>query len=215
MRSEKELIKRIVQSYESPIIRSYCMIRFIILRQRFLDEIHQYLPESGNVIDIGCGFGLFSLYFASVNPNLRIHGIDLNQRRIEIAQKTAERLGIQNVSFAVGDAREYRVQMELDGAYMLDLVHHIPESAVKPLIGDVINRIRQGGTIVVKDVDRSPFYKMAFTWLLDKVMDYRAPVNYWEPEKLMALLQSCGTKVVRHAMNDILPYPHIIYIGRK
>jgi SAM-dependent methyltransferase len=54
--------------------------------QRFLDEIGQYLPERGRVLDLGCGFGLFSLYYASVHPGLRLEGLDRNPRRIAMAR---------------------------------------------------------------------------------------------------------------------------------
>ena len=38
-------VKRIIRAYDDPIVRAYCWARFGILRQRFLDEIGQYLPE--------------------------------------------------------------------------------------------------------------------------------------------------------------------------
>ena len=65
--------------------------------QRFLDEIGQYLPERGRVLDLGCGFGLFSLYYASVYPGLRVEGLDRNPRRIAMAQAVAT-LTAPNVS---------------------------------------------------------------------------------------------------------------------
>lgn len=50
------LIARIVASYDDPVVRLYSRIRFVILRERFLGEIGQYLPSSGHVVDVGCGF---------------------------------------------------------------------------------------------------------------------------------------------------------------
>ena len=47
-------VRRIIRAYDDPIIRAYCWGRFGILRQRFLDEIGQYLPGEGVVLDIGC-----------------------------------------------------------------------------------------------------------------------------------------------------------------
>ena len=53
--------KRIIGSYRNLIIRTYCYIRFLIMNMRILEEIEQYLPKTGRVLDVGCGFGLFSL----------------------------------------------------------------------------------------------------------------------------------------------------------
>ncbi|MBI2161034.1 MAG: hypothetical protein HYU25_11790 [Candidatus Rokubacteria bacterium] len=51
-----DTIRRIIGAYDDRVVRAYCWARFWILRQRLLDEIGQYLPESGEVLDIGCGF---------------------------------------------------------------------------------------------------------------------------------------------------------------
>jgi hypothetical protein len=57
------LLAQIVRAYDDPVVHAYCWGRFGILRQRFLSEIGQYLPPEGLVLDVGCGFGLFSLYY--------------------------------------------------------------------------------------------------------------------------------------------------------
>ncbi len=208
-------ISKIIEAYANPLTRWYCVIRFKILRQRFLDEISQYLPESGEVIDLGCGFGLFALYFASKNKNVIIHGIDINAKRIAMAKRAAEHLRIKNVTFNAMDAIEFVETIKLNGAYMLDLVHHIPRQSFTVLVDKLLHALLPGSRLVIKDVERRPFLKMAFTWFLDKVMDYKAPVDYWSQKEMLNLLNSKGAKVYRHAMVDILPYPHVIYIAKK
>ena len=94
-------INEIINVYDSKIIKAYCWGRFKILHQRFLDEIGQYLPVSGRILDIGCGFGLFSQYYAKQFPNLEIHGIDINAERIRMARHAVGRLGLLNVSYEV------------------------------------------------------------------------------------------------------------------
>jgi 2-polyprenyl-3-methyl-5-hydroxy-6-metoxy-1,4-benzoquinol methylase len=119
-------IRSVIRAYDDPVVRAYCWGRFWILRQRFLDEIGQYLPARGRVLDLGCGFGLFSLYYASTHPALALEGIDLNPRRIDTARGAARRLGLDNVRYEVGDVMDYRGGRHFDAAYMLDIVHHIP-----------------------------------------------------------------------------------------
>ena len=214
MRSEA--IRSVIRAYDDPIVRAYCWGRFWILRQRFLDEIGQYLPARGRVLDLGCGFGLFSLYYARTHPALTVEGFDRNARRIEMARAAARRLGLGNVRYEVGDVMDYRGGARFDAAYMLDIVHHIPEAAVRPLLEQVAKCLPAGGRLVIKDVDSAPAWKRWFTFALDKVMDPKAPVRYWEAEELTRLLEDVGFTVHRHLMVDILPYPHILYIcGRR
>ena len=211
----REAVARVIAAYDDPIIRAYSRGRFLILRQRFLDEIGQYLPDAGTVLDIGCGFGLFSLYYAQVLPGASFQGVDLSARRVALATEAARRLGLANAAYAVGDARGYRVEGTLAAAYMLDIVHHIPPETVEPLLAELHKAIRPGGRLIVKDVDTQPAYKRWFTHALDLLMSPRGVIHYWPAGELQGLLQRIGFRVFRHLMVDILPYPHVIFVCHR
>jgi cyclopropane fatty-acyl-phospholipid synthase-like methyltransferase len=213
MRSE--LVRRIIRAYEDPIVRAYCWLRFGILRQRFLDEIGQYLPPSGIVLDIGCGFGLFSLYYASVTPGRMLRGVDRNPARVAMARRAAVRLALPNVVYEVGDARQMEGGQIYTAAYMLDIVHHLGEASVEPLLRRLHACLTPGGRLLIKDVDTHPAYKRAFTWALDRLMAPRTPVTYWRADALQDLLERVGFDVHRHSMVDVLPYPHVLYVCRR
>ena len=208
-------IPSIIRAYDDTVVRAYCWGRFWILRQRFLDEIGQYLPAHGRVLDLGCGFGLFSLYYATIRPGLAIEGLDLNPRRIAMARAAAGRLGLDNVRYEVANVMDFRGGQRYDAAYMLDIVHHVAPETVAPLLEQVAKCLPAGGRLLIKDVDRSPAWKRWFTHALDKVMDPRAPVRYWSGEELGRLLETVGFRVYRHLMVDILPYPHILFVCER
>ena len=213
MRSEPVL--NIIRAYDDWIVRAYCWGRFWILRQRFLDEVGQYLPRRGRVLDLGCGFGLFSLYYASVRPAIEIEGIDLNPRRIAMARKAALRLGLRNARYEVGNVTDFRGGRLFDAAYMLDIIHHIPPETVRPLLEQMAKVLRTGARLLIKDVDTHPAWKRWFTHALDRLMDPATPVRYWGGEELQGLLEETGFTVYRHLMVDILPYPHILYVCER
>jgi cyclopropane fatty-acyl-phospholipid synthase-like methyltransferase len=205
-------VRSIVRAYDDPVVRAYCWVRFGILRQRFLDEIGQYLPPSGPVLDIGCGFGLFSLYYAATEPGRLVRGLDLDGRRIALARRAAARLGLDNVAYEVGDARDFKGDGEVSAAYMLDIVHHVPPASVPPLLRALRRCLPPGGRLLVKDVDTRPAPKRWFTWLLDRAMAPATPVRYWSAEELTGALTAAGFEVRRHLMVDVLPYPHVLYV---
>jgi 2-polyprenyl-3-methyl-5-hydroxy-6-metoxy-1,4-benzoquinol methylase len=208
-------VLEIIRAYDDPVVRTYCRARFAILRQRFLYEIGQYLPECGEILDVGCGFGLFSLYYAMESPRRFVRGLDVNGRRIATARHAAARLGLGNVAYELGDARDFKGVGNYAAAYMLDIVHHIPPASVAPLLAALHRCLPPGGRLLVKDVGTEPRYKRWFTWTLDRVMDPRTPVTYWPSERLQQLLESLGFVVYRHQMVDILPYPHVLYICER
>src|SRR5712692_7630159 len=145
-------VRSIIRAYDDPVVRAYCWTRFWILRQRFLDEIGQYLPPEGPVLDLGCGFGLFSLYYAATGPRRFLRGADVNGRRIALARTAAARLGIENVAYEVADARHFKGDGAVVAAYMLDIVHHVPPATVPPLLAQLRRALPSGGVLVVKDV---------------------------------------------------------------
>jgi hypothetical protein len=119
------------------------------------------------------------------------------------------------VAYAVGDACRYRAETPYAGAYMLDVVHHVPPETVEPLLRELWRSLPPGGCLLIKEVDTRPLVKRWFTHLLDRVMDPRGVIHYWPAERLQALLERVGFRVYRHAMVDVLPYPHVLYVCRR
>ena len=55
-------------------------------------------PDSGNVLDLGCGWGPISLAIASFSPETTLWALDVNARSMELASKNATKLGLVNVN---------------------------------------------------------------------------------------------------------------------
>jgi 2-polyprenyl-3-methyl-5-hydroxy-6-metoxy-1,4-benzoquinol methylase len=212
-RSE-DTIRSVVESYDSRIIRVYSRLRFLILRQSFLEEIEQYPPATGRVLDLGCGFGLFSLYFAARAPQLQFHGLDANAKRIGYARTSASRLGITNAEYEARNVLEWEDDRCYDCIYLLDLLHHLPRAVVPSFVARLSKHLTPGGTLVLKEVEDRPLLKRWFTLALDRLMVGMEEIHYWPQEELIALLEEQGLQVHRHRMKDFLPYPHILYVAR-
>ena len=211
----RDAIARVVSAYSDRIVRMYSRARFQIFRQRFLEEIGQYLPHEGRVLDIGCGFGLFALYFATRSSGRSVRGIDLSARRIETAREAAAGLGASNATFMVGDARAIERLEPFDAVYLLDVVHHIPKTAVPGLFGAIHAALPVGGILVVKELDTEPAWQRIFSHVLDVMMSPDSPPDYWPRHELAAALESSGFTVKRHALIDYLPYPHVLFVATK
>ncbi len=62
------------------------------------------MPEvTGDVLDVGCGYGPIGLSIAKANPERCIHMMDINTRAISLAEKNAKLNGIQNVRIFESD----------------------------------------------------------------------------------------------------------------
>jgi 2-polyprenyl-3-methyl-5-hydroxy-6-metoxy-1,4-benzoquinol methylase len=207
---------QIIQAYNNPIIRWYCRIRFHIINIDFLDTLEQHLSEAAKVLDIGCGFGLFALYYALNSPERTITGFDLSAPRIREAQLVARKLSLDNVHFFREDAANYQFSENFDVVVTLDLLHHVGADVAETLICQAYQALTPGGVLLVKDVNTAPRHKLYFTYLLDKLMMPRSPVHYRSALGWKALLQHAGfSQVLSYPLNDYLPYPHMLLVARK
>ena len=71
-------IRSVTDTYSDFAVWLYSKIRFLILRQPFLDEIGQYLPHGGRILDFGCTVGNIMLPYAEAFPGAEIHAVDVS-----------------------------------------------------------------------------------------------------------------------------------------
>jgi 16S rRNA G1207 methylase RsmC len=64
------------------------------------------LPEEGNVLDIGCGYGAVGIVIAVCSPRLNVFLIDVNIRAVGLARRNAEINNARNVVIRRGNLYE-------------------------------------------------------------------------------------------------------------
>jgi 16S rRNA (guanine1207-N2)-methyltransferase len=60
-------------------------------------------PESGDILDLGCGWGPIALNLAKLRPGTKVWAVDVNTRSVELTAKNARDLGLSNISAVVPD----------------------------------------------------------------------------------------------------------------
>ena len=211
------LIKTITGSYDSWITRLYCTIRFRIINPRILDGMLNYTRPDGELLVLGCGFGLFDLVVGLRWPKKRIRGLDIDPLRIATARRSADRLGLRNNRFEVRDLSQLDAPLgNCDEILMLDVLHHVPRDQHEHLLRACYDALRPGGYLILKDIHRANRFKLFFTWLLDALMTGGEPVAYRDEKELRDELTQLGfDPVLTIRLDDILPYPHVQYVCIK
>ena len=210
----RDAIGRIARAL--PLVeRAYANIRFSILRPKLLSVMDLLLPDEGRILDIGCGFGLFAAYFGQTQPARRIVGVDPNERRIAMARRVCAGLGLEN-EFIAGDARDASITGTFAGAYVLDVMHHIPAADQLPLLERLRDLLAPRGVLVVKDITTEPAFGLEFTRLMDRVMvGWDEPLAYRHHREWGEMLTSLGFHVRMVRVPDVLPYPHVVIAATK
>jgi cyclopropane fatty-acyl-phospholipid synthase-like methyltransferase len=199
-----------------PVERAYANIRFSILRPKLLSVMDLLLPDEGRILDIGCGFGLFAAYFGQTQPKRAITGVDPDVRRIRMAERVAESLGLTQHTFLAKDARDISLRGPFDAAYVLDVMHHIPRDAQEPLLARLRDLLAPRGVLVIKDITTEPHFGLKFTEWLDRIMvGFDEPLAYRHHREWGEMLTRLGFKVRMVRVPDVLPYPHVVISATK
>ncbi len=211
----REAIGQIVRAL--PLIeRAYSIARFSILRPKLLSVMDLLLPDEGRILDVGCGFGLFAAYFGQTQPGRRILGIDPDARRVQLARGVASRLGLGGHEFVVGDVRDAPLEGPFDGAYVLDVMHHLPPGDQRRTLERLRSALVPGGVLLVKDITTEPRSGLLFTELLDRLMvGFGAPLAYRHHHEWRDMLVEMGFKVRMVRVPDVLPYPHVVIAATR
>ncbi len=60
-------------------------------------------PTSGNLLDVGCGWGPIAIALAMQAPESTVWAVDVNQRSLDLTRANAERLGLRNIRTCLPD----------------------------------------------------------------------------------------------------------------
>jgi len=59
--------------------------------------------RTGDLLDLGCGWGPIALTLALRSPDARVWGVDVNRRALDLARANAAELGIETITFCEPD----------------------------------------------------------------------------------------------------------------
>ena len=60
-------------------------------------------PATGDILDLGAGYGPIAIFLAKAAPGARIWAVDVNERALELARANVEAAGLANVTVAAPD----------------------------------------------------------------------------------------------------------------
>ncbi len=104
------------------------------------------LPESGAVLDLGCGYGPVGIVAARLRPGLEVWMTDVNERAVALAEENARRNEV-SVVVRLGDLYE-----PVGGSVFGAILSNPPISAgmrrvVEPLVGGAVDHLVGGGSL--------------------------------------------------------------------
>lgn len=201
--------------------------------QPIMYALNKYLPQNGIIVDLGCGYGLISNLLALASER-RVIGVELSTPRIAAAlQSIKDR---RNIEFHAADIARFDIPL-CDAILLIDVLCMLPDAVKRIIIDRAYENLVDDGLLVVKDTDKSPRWKYAYTYLEDciklnlglsghrsssvpsQAQNPRAGLRipqYKSRDEFEYLFQEFGFSLIEVTdIKSIMPYPGIIYVCRK
>jgi len=208
MPTKKEIIKKTKALYRGlgwPTIFTH--IRFFTAPYEKLEKL---VPKKGFIIDLGCGYGIFSNFLGLTGPKREVLGIELDSKKIKFAQR-----GVGNVKFLRADITKIKLK-KTDVILLIHVLHHLDSFAQQEkLLLECKKKLKNGGRIIIAEVDKKPILKYILGWLADKILYPGDKIYYRMPNEFKRLFQDLGFTVKMIKADNGKPFAHIIYVLKK
>ena len=208
-------VRRVIASYRgAPLgVRAFVGARFAIAPLRALGE--EAGTVAGRMLSLGCGYGALERYLAEINPALHIEGIDLDRRKVDLVNSTADRS--PRVRLREGDATQIDLAPVYDAVLVCDALHHFPPDTHGPLAKAIAGCLRPGGVCIVKDLDVRPRWKYQWNRVHDRVVAGPEPILCRSPAEMAATFEDAGFVTERAERTEarLAPYAHYVVRLRK
>ncbi len=190
--------------------RLHVLIRFVTCPfVRTLDV----LPAGGRMMEIGAGHGIYC-YFAARDASRTVIAVEPDLR------KTVHSHHAPGVRWIAG--YDDSVRGPFDAIVIYDATYRMSIPYRTELYRRVFDRLRPGGTFVLKDMDPEHRLKMKWArfqeWLSDTLLKVSLGSGfiYQTRAEVEATLREIGFEDFRaRAIDRGYPHPHMIYAARK
>ena len=131
------------------------------------DDIAGHLPPQGDILDIGCGYGHFGVYFTSRFPQARLWGCDPDQAKIAVARLAQN----QRRRYFAGACTEVpQLPPSFDGIVILDILYLMPPDLQEETLAWAASRLKSPGSLVIKTIDPGQGWRSLLANLQEWVM---------------------------------------------
>ena len=168
------------------------------------------LPPGSRILDVGCGSGWLSEYFARLG--YIVHGIDISTELIEMARDRVTRVGYAvdhetklQCTFEVHDIESAPLDEQFDGVVCYDSLHHFENE--RAVIRHLAAVTRYAGSLFILEGDRPPEGSATEAELLEVMHRYETLESPFSREYLRSLLDENGFAVVGDyvSVNGLFP----------
>jgi len=184
--------------------------------------VASHVPETGRVLEIGCGHGLLAAHLALGSSARSVTGTDIDPRKIEIAQRAADAAG------GHGARLDFRVEPAgaippgpWDAIVVADVFYLLPPAPAQRLLAAMTAALGERGRIVLKETSHTPSWKYQLARAQEVVSVRLLRITagrdlvFHDPTVLRGWMQDLGLVVREHPLHRGYLHPHHLLVGSR
>lgn len=180
-----------------------------------LERIERMIPKKGVILDLGCGYGIFSNYIAAMSKKRKVIALELNKEKVLKAQAAARLGGIQNISFDTKDLIHLSIS-RADIIILMHVLHHIPYEEQEKLLLKCIKKLKPKGLLIIDEVDRKIGLKLLLVFLADTMLYMGDRFFYRSIREMESLFKKFSLQyVIYNVDGKLMPFPELVYLCKK
>lgn len=181
--------------------------------------VEAWLPPAGNVLEIGCGHGVFSRYAAATAAERAVLGTDIDEAKVGVAQRAATAAGV-SVRFTVATPGHVAPGPWV-AIVIIDVLYLLSGEEQRDLLSSAATQLAPGGVLLVKEMARTPRWKARWNRAQETlaVRAFRitegSHLNFTPIEQVCRWLAEAGLAPVVHRLDRGYPHPHVLIVARR
>ncbi len=133
--------------FKGPVVEWYGRIKWKLEFKNY-QHYHELIGEREKIMDIGCGYGYFSLFLHLKAPARKITAIDFDDEKIQIAANLYNKT--DNLQFISGDIRNQEFENQ-DVIFLNDVLHYLNKEQQDNLLQKCCQKLNPNGIIIIRD----------------------------------------------------------------
>ena len=126
--------------------------------------VEALVPSAGDVLELGCGIGMVAVDLARTGTGRRVLAVDVDPIRAEVARRAAGRAGVEDrVQVEVVPVGWSPAPGSVDAVVVVDVLYLLGRRAAFEVLDALVDALRPGGVLVVKEMAARPRWKAAWT----------------------------------------------------
>ena len=140
--NQKEVISQLREAYG--IKKIFTWARPLICP---FDKLIFQIPKNQSIFDVGCGDGVFLYLLAIFREPRKLFGVDV----IDTDLNTVKKIFPNTNYIKIKDITDWPKD-DFNVITVIDVLHHIKPSEQHKFILEILNKIKPGGTLLIKDM---------------------------------------------------------------